>query len=79
MKTITCVTILPILAVLGAATADNVQDKEGEANHSADGDGNIERREVAVFVLGEERIFLVVASLFNNRHFQLLHSSENTN
>lgn len=76
---VTRVTILPVLSVLGAAAADNIQDKQGKANHSADGDDDVERREVAVFVLGEERIFLVVTPLFNNRHFHLLHSSANSN
>lgn len=40
---VTGVAILPILAVLGAAAADNVQDKQSKANHSADGDDDVER------------------------------------
>lgn len=51
--------ILPVLLVLRAATADDVQHEDEHAQHRADGDGDVERVEVAVDVSFEVGILQI--------------------
>lgn len=52
-------TVLPIVFVLGAAAADDVQHKDEHAEHGADRDGYVERVEITVKVTFEVGIFQI--------------------
>lgn len=65
--TISRVPILPVLAMPRTAPKKNVQDDQEEAQNGADGDCDVERGEVSVQVLREERIIQVGRTLFDSR------------
>jgi hypothetical protein len=68
----TCVVICPVVAVLGAAAQNQVQQQKGGDNHQANADCDVEGREVAVLVLGEVLVQVGVTRGRETTHFSSL-------
>lgn len=55
--------------MLGAAAEKDVQQKNANAEDSANSNGDVERREITVLVLREERIsHVLIRIVINHRH-----------
>lgn len=60
--------ILPVLLVTRAAAQHDVQHDDGGQQHTADADGHVERREVAVDRRSLVWIVQVLGALLDRRH-----------
>lgn len=65
--TIAGMTVLPVVLVLGAAAADDVQDEDEHTQNGADRDGYVERVEITVEVSFEVGIFQISVSFVYQR------------
>uniref|UniRef100_A0A2M4CBJ9 Putative secreted protein n=1 Tax=Anopheles marajoara TaxID=58244 RepID=A0A2M4CBJ9_9DIPT len=65
---VSCISVLPVAFMLGAAAADDVQRDDEHAEDGADGDGDVELVEVAVDVPFEVRVIQIRCSLLDSGH-----------
>lgn len=67
-----CVVICPVVAVLGAAAKDKVEQQKGGDDHQANADCDVERCKVTVLVLSEVLVQVGITGGSETTHFSCL-------